>query len=214
MAVLTRRAGTTAVHRTAPGGSMPAPSTRPTRGVRAAALAALLALASALPARAGTAPPVGAQAGLDLARSAAGSWAADAALIYIENDEPIDAAGHATRWGYLFYSPTRDAARAWSVHDGHIVAAEDLAMRFSAPPLGAGWIDSDAALAAARGEVARAFPRQVEVRLTTMLLLRGAFDDSDPDRATWTLVYSAPGEPGLFVMIDAADGRVRRTWRG
>jgi len=47
-----------------------------------------------------------------------------------------------------------------------------------------------------------------------MLLLRGAFDDDDPDRATWTLVYTAPGAPGLYVMIDARDGRVRRTWRG
>jgi len=179
---------------------------------RAVMLGAVLALPA--PAWAGSQPPVGARAGVDLARAAAWSWAADASLIYIENDEPLDAAGHAARWGYLFYSPARDLARAWSVRDGRIVAAEDLAMRFSAPSLGAGWIDSDAALTAARPEVQKAFAHPVETRLSTMLLLRGAFDDDDPDRATWTLVYTAPGAPGLYVMIDARDGRVRRTWRG
>jgi hypothetical protein len=47
-----------------------------------------------------------------------------------------------------------------------------------------------------------------------MLLLRGAFDDADPDATTWTLVFTAPNAPSLFVMVDAADGKVRRTWRG
>jgi hypothetical protein len=182
---------------------------------RTGALALTLALALAAPnARAGSQPPVGARAGLDLARAAAASWAADAALIYIENDEALDGAGHASRWGYLFHSPKRDGLRAWSVRDGRIVAAEDLAMRFVAPPLGSDWIDSDAAITAARPEVQKAFEHPVETRLSTMLLLRGAFDDQDPDRLTWTLVYAAPGAPGLYVMIDARDGRVRRTWRG
>ena len=184
-----------------------------TRCAHALAAAVLLGATLAAPLAAGTRPPVGARSGVDLARAAATAWAADASLIYIENDEPLDAAGHAARWGYLFYSPARDAARAWSVRDERIVAAEDLAMRFSAPPLEPGWIDSDAALAASREAVARAFPRTVEATLTHMLLLRGAFDD-DPDRATWTLVYAAPGEAGLYAMIDANDGRVRRTWRG
>jgi len=173
-----------------------------------------LAAALATPVRAGTPIPVGARSGLDLARAAAQSWSTDATLIYIENDDPVDAAGHSVRWGYLFYSPTRDQARAYSVRDGRIVVAEDLAMRFTAPPLGAEWIDSDAALAAARPEVTRAFAHPVETTLSSMVLLRGAFDDDDPDRATWTLVYQAPGAPGLFVMVDAHDGRVRRTWRG
>jgi hypothetical protein len=173
-----------------------------------------LALTLATPARGGTPIPVGARSGLDLARAGAQSWATDATLIYIENDDPLDAAGHAVRWGYLFYSPTRDQARAYSVRDGRIVVAEDLALRFTAPPLGAEWIDSDAALAAARPEVTRAFAHPVETKLSSMVLLRGAFDDDDPDRATWTLVYQAPGAPGLFVMVDAHDGRVRRTWRG
>lgn len=184
------------------------------RAVRAWWLGVAFAVACAVPAHAATPIPVGARSGLDLARSAAGSWSPDATLIYIENDDPVDAAGHTTRWGYLFYSAQRDQARAYSVRDGHIVVAEDLAMRFSAPPLGAEWIDSDAALAAARPEVMRAFAHPVETRLTAMVLLRGAFDDDDPNRATWTLVYAAPGAPGLFVMVDAYDGRVRRTWRG
>jgi hypothetical protein len=173
-----------------------------------------LAIALATPARGGTPIPVGARSGLDLARAAAQSWSSDATLIYIENDEAVDGAGHAERWGYLFYSSTRDQARAYSVRDGRIVVAEDLAMRFTAPPLPAEWIDSDAALNAARPEVTRAFAHPVETKLSAMVLLRGAFDDDDPDRATWTLVYEAPGAPGLFVMVDAHDGRVRRTWRG
>lgn len=179
-----------------------------------ALLGSALATPLAAPGFAGSQPPVGARAGLDLARAAAQSWAPDAALIYLENDDVLDGAGHASRWGYLFYSGKRDQARAWSVRDGRIVAAEDLAMRFVAPPLASDWIDSDAALAAARPEVQKAFEHPVETTLGTMLLLRGAFDDDDPDRATWTLVYSAPGAPGLYVMIDARDGRVRRTWRG
>jgi hypothetical protein len=176
--------------------------------------AALLVTALASPVRSGTPIPVGARSGLDLARAASQSWASDATLIYIENDDPVDAAGHSVRWGYLFYSPTRDQARAYSVRDGRIVVAEDLALRFTAPPLGAEWIDSDAALNAARPEVNRAFAHPIESTLSAMVLLRGAFDDDDPDRATWTLVYHAPGAPELFVMVDAHDGRVRKTWRG
>jgi len=47
-----------------------------------------------------------------------------------------------------------------------------------------------------------------------MLLMRGAFDDTSPDRTSWTLVYTAPHAPSLFVVVDAAEGKVRRTWRG
>jgi hypothetical protein len=184
------------------------------RAARPWLAAVLLVAALATPAIPGTPIPVGARSGLDLARSASQSWASDATLIYIENDDAVDAAGHSARWGYLFYSPTRDQARAYSVRDGRIVVAEDLAMRFTAPPLGAEWIDSDAAMNAARPEVNRAFAHPVESTLSAMVLLRGAFDDDDPNRATWTLVYQAPGAPGLFVMVDAHDGRVRRTWRG
>jgi hypothetical protein len=47
-----------------------------------------------------------------------------------------------------------------------------------------------------------------------MLLMRGAFSEKDPDVTTWTFVYSAPGAPSLFVVVDATDGKVQRTWRG
>ena len=47
-----------------------------------------------------------------------------------------------------------------------------------------------------------------------MLLMRGAFRDDDPDATNWTLVYAAVSGPSLFVVVDAVDGKVRRTWRG
>ena len=47
-----------------------------------------------------------------------------------------------------------------------------------------------------------------------MLLSRGAFRDDDPDETTWTLIYTSPDAPSLFVVVDAAGGKVRRTWRG
>jgi hypothetical protein len=47
-----------------------------------------------------------------------------------------------------------------------------------------------------------------------MLLTRGIFHDGDPNRTTWTVVYTAPGKPSLFVVVDARTGDVRRTWRG
>ena len=48
----------------------------------------------------------------------------------------------------------------------------------------------------------------------TMLLMRGAIQEDQPDRTTWMLVYTAPNLPALFVVLDAADGTVLRTWRG
>jgi hypothetical protein len=184
-------------------------------GGRRVACAASLALALlAAPAAAGRPAPAGAQAGLDLARAAAVAWAEDAELVYLENDEALDAGGAAARWGYLFVSPSRRAGRAWSVRDGRIVAAEDLAMRFEAPPLAAGWIDSGAAVEAAARAVRRELKGAPSAPPAAMLLMRGAFQDEDPDATTWTLVYQVPGAPSLFVMVDAADGRVRRTWRG
>ena len=50
--------------------------------------------------------------------------------------------------------------------------------------------------------------------LHAMLLMRGAFHDQDPDQTTWTLVYTTPEGPALFVVVDATQGTVRRTWRG
>ena len=180
---------------------------------RALATALLIPLAVA-PVAAKEHPPVQARAGLDLAGAAALSWAADAFLVYVENDEDVDTAGAAARWGYLYYSPTLDKARGYSVEGGRIRAAENLEMKLEAPPLDAGWIDSGAAIAAADDAVGAAYRKRPRGRLATMLLMRGAFSEGDPDRTTWTLVYHADGQPPLFVVVDAADGKVRRTWRG
>jgi hypothetical protein len=182
-----------------------------------AALALVLALALASPtpsvARGHDEAPFPARAGLALATAAATAWAPDAYLVYVENDEPLGADGVAPRWGYLFHSPSLDRSRAWSLAGGKIVTAENLAMAFAAPPVAGGWIDSDTARRAGEA-AAQAFCHDQGGRLTTMLLLRGAFDDADPDATTWTLVFTAPKAPSLFVMVDAADGKVRRTWRG
>jgi hypothetical protein len=176
-------------------------------------LAAALALAAPA-ARAARPAPVEAHAGLELATAAARAWAADAALVYLENDEPLDEAGSATRWGYLFTSPSTGLSRLYSVRAGRILAAENLAMKLEAPPVTGGWLDSGAALAAAEEKAGRAFRSKHGGRLATMLLMRGAFDEARPDRTTWTLVYTAPGQPSLWVVVDAADGGVVRTWRG
>ncbi len=157
---------------------------------------------------------VAAHDGLSLATAAAQTWAADGFLVYLENDEPVDAHGAAGRWGYLFYSPSLDRARAYSVRDGRIVTAQDLGGHMPAPPVHAGWIDSDAARRAADAEAARVFGRHATAEVATMLLARGAFGDADPDPTSWTVVYHAPGAASLFVTVDAITGAVRRSWRG
>ena len=63
-------------------------------------------------------------------------------------------------------------------------------------------------------QIAPEFREKHGGRLATMLLMRGAFHDGDPDRTTWTVVYTSPSAPSLWVVVDAADGSVRRTWRG
>jgi hypothetical protein len=100
------------------------------------------------------------------------------------------------------------------VSEGRIRVAENLEMKFEAPPLETQWIDSGTALAAAQKDLGGAFCRAHSGRLSTMLLMRGAFQDEHPDDTTWTLIYTAPDAPSLFIMVDAADGRVRRSWRG
>lgn len=164
----------------------------------------------------GAAPanPAPARAGLEVASAAAQAWSGDATLVYVENDEALEA-GASPRWSYLFHSAANDRARVWSVSGGRIVAAENLDMRFDAPPVAAGWLDSGAALdAAERGGGAEFRNANHGARVETMLLMRGAFSEGDPDATTWTLVYRASGEPALFVVVSAADGRVQRTWRG
>ena len=159
-------------------------------------------------------PSFQASAGLDIARAAALVWSHDAALIYVENDEALDAGGTAVRWGYLFYSAMLRKARAYSVRDGRIVVAEDLEMKIEAPPVLQSWIDSGTALRAAEEKAGEAFRREHGGTLNNMVLMRGAFAEGDPDRTTWMLVYTSPNAPALFVVVDASDGTVRRTWRG
>ena len=164
---------------------------------------------------AAAAPAAPARAGLELASAAAQAWSADAELVYVENDEVLDEGGASARWGYLFYSASQDRARVWSVRGGKVAYAENLDMRFDAPPVAAGWLDSGAALAAAeRGGGAEFRKSHHGGRLETMLLMRGALSEGDPDATTWTFVYRATGEPSLFVVVSAADGKVQRTWRG
>jgi hypothetical protein len=171
-------------------------------------------IAAAGTARAGDVTPAPASAGVALARDAARAWSEDAVLVYLENDEPVDGAGAAPRWGYLFYSKALDASRLYSVREDRIVVAENLDMKFAAPPLADPWIDSGAALAAGTPEVARAFGKDAPAALQAMLLMRGALQTDEPDQTTWMLVYATPSQPSLFVVIDARTGKVRRTWRG
>jgi len=194
---------------------VPAPRPHAAVRLRAAALASLFACALVpSAARAAKHVPFAASAGLAVAESGAQVWAGDASLVYVENDEDVDAAGIATRWGYLFYSPSRGRARAYSVRDGRIVVAEDLDMSFEAPPLSPRWIDSAEALRAADDHGGRVFCRDHAGRASTLLLARGTFQPGEPGMTTWTVVYTSPSAPSLFVVVDAEHGQVRRTWRG
>ena len=78
------------------------------------ALGALAGMVLTPRAHAGEPAPFAAQAGLDIASEAARTWAADAELVYVENDEALGADGSAARWGYLFRSRAADASRAYS----------------------------------------------------------------------------------------------------
>jgi hypothetical protein len=161
------------------------------------------------------APPVEARVGLALASEAARAWAPDAALVWVENDEAPGVAGASARWGYLFYSASGEKARAYSVKAGKIVTAENLDMTFDAPPLAADWIDSGRAFAAAEEARGKQLVAQSKTaHLKSLLLTRGTMDPTDPDRTTWTLVYATPNQPSLFVVVDATNGKVLRTWKG
>jgi hypothetical protein len=180
-------------------------------------LTLMLGLAALLVAGASAAkdaPAIAARQGLALATAAAQAWSADAVLVYVENDEALDATGASPRWGYLFASAAQGRSRVWSVRDGRIALAENLDMRFAAPPVSPDWLDSAAALAAAEQGGGATFRQTANARLSNMLLMRGALSEGDPDVTTWTFVYSVPGAPSLFVVVDAKSGKVQRTWRG
>ncbi|NNE43969.1 MAG: PepSY domain-containing protein, partial [Gemmatimonadetes bacterium] len=162
---------------------------------------------------AGDALPFTARHGEDLARDGAAAWADDARLIYVENDEGVDALGTAERWGYLFYSPALDAARAYSVRGDEIRTATDLEFDFAAPPLPGEWIDSAQALAAAEEKGAK-FREKHGGSVTSMFLVRGLLYPENPDVPTWAVVYGSPTTSGLWVVVDAVSGKVVKTWRG
>lgn len=177
-------------------------------------LAAVVCLLAASISHADDAPGASARAGLTLAADAARAWADDARLVYVENDETIDAQGAASRWGYLFYSPVKDRARAYSVRGGKIVTAVNLDFDLDAPPVEDGWIDSGGALRSAEDGGGREYRDDQSGALRSMLLIRGAFHRDDPDRTTWTFVYDSPSAPSLFIVVDAASGDVVRRWKG
>ena len=189
--------------------------------VRVAAGAATIAAgvmwlaAGATDATAGEAsPPLSARAGEDLARAAARAWSADARLVYVENDEPIGPDGRSARWGYLFRSEARAASRVYSVQGGGIRVAADPPYDFDAPPLPAAWIDSDAARRIADEAEGTRWLAEHGGRVRAMFLLRGVMDPERPDAPTWAVVYEADGAPGLWVVVDAARGKVVKRWRG
>jgi len=177
-------------------------------------LAVFALLATVRVAAADDAVPFEARAGVGAARAAALSWSPDAALVWIENDESPGPAGVAERWSYLYYSEATDQARVYSVRDGKVLAAENLDMKFDAPPVSEDWIDSGRALAAAEAAASDAAKHAPRGALRAMVLARGTMDAAEPDRTTWTLVYSTPGAPSTFVVVDAASAKVLRTWRG
>jgi len=162
---------------------------------------------------AGELPQTQARDALPLVQEAALAWAHDAHLAYLENDEALTASGASARWGYLFYAPSRDAARAYSVEDGKIIQALDLTVRFDAPPISSRWIDSQAALAAAQQAMEREREQYGAVP-STMLLMRGAFDEKEPDRTCWLVCFRAQALPSLYIVVDASTGSIVRTWRG
>jgi len=168
---------------------------------------------SALPAGAAKPEPFSASQGLIYATAAAEAWAADAELVYVENDEPLEGSGLSPRWGYLFRSSSQDRSRGYSVENGEVVQAADLGLRFEAPPLGT-WIDSGPALLAAEEKAGTKFRTESGGALSHMLLIRSATDPKKPERTNWLVVYRAPGLPGLFVLVDAKSGEIDRTWRG
>ena len=87
-------------------------------------------------------------------------------------------------------------------------------MKFDAPPVSDDWIDSGRALGAAEAAQGDAKQNGKRGALRAMVLSRGTMDAAEPDRTTWTLVYSSPGAPSVFVVVDATSAKVLRTWRG
>ncbi len=157
---------------------------------------------------------VTARAGLEQAFDAARTWSQDAFLIYVENDEPLAAQGDATRWGYLFHSPTRGVSRGYSIQNGEIKVAEDLGFAFDSPPLPGLWVDSTDALLAAEEDAGREYRERTGGQVASIFLVGGLLHPKNPEAATWAVFYTSASEPSLWVVVDADTGDVVRTWRG
>ena len=148
--------------------------------------------------------------GLALAASAADSWSDDAKLVWVENDTPLDPEGHASSWGYLYYSTTQHAMRSWSVRDGKIVGALDHVVSAAAPALEDGWQDSSAAATLAWKEGGTEFCA-AGGELEHLLLARGIFASG----TAWVAVFRpAVAGPHLYLVLDAASGHAVKSWRG
>jgi hypothetical protein len=174
-------------------------------------LALVLALSGAAHAEDVT---VTARAGLEQAFDAARTWSQDAFLIYVENDEPLAALGNATRWGYLFHSPSRGVSRGYSIQNGEIEAAQDLGFAFDSPPLPGTWVDSTDAFEAAESEAGREYRERTGGQAASIFLVGGLLHPKNPEAATWAVFYTSATEPSLWVVVDADTGDVVRTWRG
>ncbi len=174
----------------------------------------IVLLACVAPARAGDPVRFSARSGLDVAHNAAVSWAPDAQLVYLENDEMVGPDGTAVRWGYLFYSAVKAKARGYSVRDGKILEAADLAFDFEPAPVAEQWIDSHAARVAAETKAGAKYCQEFQGHLASMLLIRGAFHEKKPDATTWAIVYESKLQPPLFVIVDASNGDYVRTMMG
>lgn len=177
-----------------------------------ASLGTLLLVIGATCARAGDVS-LSARNALATATTAALAWAEDAELVYLENDEALDAGGASARWGFLFRAQGGRVLRAYSVEGARLRHAAAPPLRYDAPPVRDGWIDSAQALAPALERAADELKMQPPLP-TSALLSRGVFDRSNPDHTTWTFVFTLPDAPSLFVVIDAEDAKVLKTWRG
>ncbi len=147
--------------------------------------------------------------GMGLAASAADSWADDARLVWVENDTALDPEGHASAWGYLYYSLEKHAMRSWSVRDGHIVVAADHTVSAEAPALETNWLDSAEIANRAWEGGGREFCA-TGGGLAHLLLVRGVFA---PETA-WVAVFDNGAGPSLYVLVNAASGDVKKRWRG
>jgi hypothetical protein len=163
-----------------------------------------------VPSRPAWAEPASARTGMHLAAAAADAWADDARLVWVENDAPVDSAGRADGWGYLYYSREKHAMRSWSVREARIVAAIDHTVSAEAPALAGEWQDSpDIAARAwdARGEAAAP---ATAATLQSLVLVRGVF----AAETAWVAVFDDGPGPRLHVLLDAATGDVLKRWRG